>query len=272
MTDEPQPVEPTPTKADRPMLWRHQHLIGIVAVGLTLIFGATGVYFYFFAEPQARLDIELLTEAVIADLTREPGEQLKLTYGEEQIEIASLISLQVTNSGDLDLVPINHEDLSDRRNARITIEFPEGARILEASAKPTGDDKSTELTQTRTSDPNKATFVVLLMNENAVAQINLVVADYRDDMSILAMPLGQGITGEFVAKSDDQPGVITVVILVLVYGIVLYYLAFMTSLSEALMLQHDLLPRRWLVQALYFVVVALGALLILIAIYWWMAK
>ncbi len=201
-TDEPQPVEPTPTKAERPMFWRQQHLIGIVAVVVTFIFGATGVYFYFFAEAQARLDIELLTEVVIADLAREPGEQLKLTYGEEQIESASLVSLRVTNSGNLDLVPINHEDLSDRRNARITIEFPEGARILEASAKPTGDDKSTELAQTPTSDPNKATFVVLLMNENAEAQIDLVVADYQGNETMRAASLGIGITGRFGIESE----------------------------------------------------------------------
>lgn len=187
------------------MLWRHQHLIGIVAVVLTLIFGATGVYFYFFAESQARLDIQLLTEAVIADLSGGRSEQLKLTFGEEQIERASLVSLLVTNSGDLDLVPINHEDLNDRRNARITIEFPDGARILEASARPSGNDKSTELTQTPTSDPNKATFVVLLMNRKAETHIGLIVADYKGHRTVLATPLGQGIRGEYVTETQRLP-------------------------------------------------------------------
>lgn len=272
MTDEPQTTESTPTKADRPMFWRQQHLIGIVAVVVTFIFGASGVYFYFFAEPKARLDIELLTEAVIADLTREPGEQLKLTYGEEQIEIASLISLQVTNSGDLDLVPINHEDLSDRRNARITIEFPKGARILEASAKPTGDDKSTELTQTPTSDPNKVTFVVLLMNENAEAQIDLVVADYRGNRTVLATPLGQGITGEFVAISNDRPGVNTAASLVLGFAGLLCCIALVQLVAKEGGRPDMPLLLRWLLDnSLMFAVIAMILLLSLSAIFWWLA-
>ncbi len=219
--------ETTPTKADRPMLWRQQHLVGIVAVVLTLIFGATGVYFYFVAEPQARLDIQLMAEPVIADLALGPSEQLKLTFGEEQIERASLVSLLVTNSGNLDLVPINQEDLNDRLNARITIEFPEGVRILDTYAGPSGDDRSTELTQIPTNDPNKATFVVLLMNREAEAQIGLVVADYKGNRTVLATPLGKGIRGEYFTEMQRRSGWVQLITLTvsLAFGVTVVIVA-----------------------------------------------
>lgn len=60
------------------------------------------------------------------------------------------------------------------------------------------------------------------MNENAVAQINLVVADYRANRTIRAASLGQGITGRFGMESEPS----TVMLALLKTAGVLWVFAF----------------------------------------------
>lgn len=201
MVEPPENVDPVAAQP-HPLLQQYQYVIPAVALVVSIVFGVLQLFVPSLSKPRVRLDTELLSQVVIADLARQPAKKLKLLYGEEELKNATIVSLLVRNAG-TETLTLYEKELEHIYNPRIVIEFAENVRILEAEVHPIGADASTVFESLSLKKPNIRTFAVRLMNVDAEAQVDLVVAGYSIDGKLSVTPLGKGVKGTFVKKRKE---------------------------------------------------------------------
>ncbi len=184
---------------DKTPLARWQHVLSLLAVVAT----CGGIYLAYLSRDRARLDLVKVSESVIADLKSSETASLQLTFDGAPIRRASVMTFQLTNSGNVHLAqnPSTKED--DPRNPSFTISLPDPpCRLLSAIARAAGDDQNAMLQRVTDSVQNSLSYRVIVLNAGASVQIDAVVADCAAPIATAFSARGLGLKGRVLPSLD----------------------------------------------------------------------
>ncbi len=175
------------TSPEIPPSSRRRPRVAVVAFVFCFVVACLNLYRYCY--PGAWLEFQVLSESVVVDLEQQPDDQLHLLYGERRIDTASLVSIKIVNTGSEVFSAAQKTAGPDHLSStRIVVKGDEQCRILGAAIRAIGDDRSSRFEASGVYDDGRHVFSILLFNENAEAQIDVLVEgrDVADHLDVYA--------------------------------------------------------------------------------------
>jgi hypothetical protein len=175
-----------------------QHIIALLGVVVVL----PGLALAYFQIPRARLDITIGERTPLFSWRYDAGPKFKLLVDDRPIESASIVGVELANSGTIDLIPIVPETPEHEQNAKITLTVSEGCELLRADWDQSFGDPSTLLTSLETN-AHSATFLIKLMNKGARARFYVYVANCDQVRPVQCVGKGKGMNARVVPTGRD---------------------------------------------------------------------
>lgn len=179
----------------KPVLWRWQHVLPIVILLLTSVWG---VYKAYTGKNRIRIDVTKLSSSVIADLQQRPTDKFRLTYDGQEIENATAVSFLLKNSGNADIQPVAPKNSADIRNPRIILEVKPDSQILTSKITLTGNDRSASFEKLPSTTTHEQEFLISLMNVGAKVQLDAIVSTHTPESESKIYVAGLGSKGRAV--------------------------------------------------------------------------
>ncbi len=177
------------TSPEKPPFLRRRQYVALRVSVIVLFSVMACLHLYRYCYPGAQLEFQLLSESVVVDLEKQPDGQLHLLNGERLIDTASLVSIKVINTGSEVFSAAQKTAGADHLwSPGIVVKGDGQCRILGATIRAIGDDKSTRFEACREYDDGRHEFSILLLNEDAEAQIDVLVEgrDVADHLDVYA--------------------------------------------------------------------------------------